>query len=194
MTIAYDRYLRTHIDSVNHGLMWILDRFSKEDLDNIFPKINTTELLKNVQIHDASKYLPEEYYAYDDYFYGKTKTEEIENAFDYAWLHHIHNNPHHWQYWLLKEDDSPVSGNNMTVKALEIPDNYILEMVADWWSFSWKNYITSHDRNDLYDIFTWYEEHTDSIIMHPASKQKVEQLLDLIRNALDSSTTVIELV
>ena len=46
MTIAYDRYLRTHIDNVNHGLMWILDKFSKEDLDNIFPKINTTELLK----------------------------------------------------------------------------------------------------------------------------------------------------
>ena len=60
--------------------------------------------------HDQSKYDEEEYEAYDDYFYGKEGKDEddiavIDNAFDYAWLHHIHHNPHHWQYWVLVNDD-----------------------------------------------------------------------------------------
>lgn len=194
MSLEYDKYLETHRSCVRFGLIWILNRISTEKLSDIFPKINSQELLENVQAHDASKNSPEEYEAYDNYFYSEKRTKEIEEAFDYAWLHHIHYNPHHWQYWILKEDDSVVSENNMTVKCLDIPDNYLLEMVADWWSFSWKQYLTSHDRNDLYEVFIWYEEHTDCILMHKNAKQKVEDLLDVIHDILDSSNTLIEIV
>lgn len=194
MSIAYDIYLNTHKNCVKHAAAWIFDRISPEKLNDIFPKINIIELDKNLQIHDASKVLPEEYEAYDNYFYGEEKTPEIEEAFDYAWLHHIHNNPHHWQHWILKEDDSMVSGNSMIVKCLDIPDNYILEMVADWWSFSWKKYLTSHDKNDLYEIFSWYEAHIDCMLIHENAKQKVEDLLDLIHDILDTSNSIIEFV
>lgn len=190
MSIDYDNYLKMHKACVSHGVMWLL-HFGK--LNDILPKINTQQLLENVAQHDASKYLPEEYAAYDDYFYGK-KTKEVEEAFDYAWLHHLHCNPHHWQYWILKEDDSLASSDSMAIKCLEIPDVYILEMIADWWSFSWKNYLFSHDKDDLYEIFNWYNDHLDKICMHPASKKKVEQLLDLIRDILDNSNHVVELV
>ena len=194
MSLEYDKYLETHRSCVRFGLIWILNRISTEKLSDIFPKLNSQELLENVQAHDASKNSPEEYEAYDNYFYSEKKTKEIEEAFDYAWLHHIHYNPHHWQYWILKEDDSVVSENNMTVKCLDIPDNYLLEMIADWWSFSWKQYLTSHDRNDLYEVFIWYEEHTDCILMHKNAKQKVEDLLDVIHDILDNSNTLIEIV
>ena len=55
----------------------------------------------------------EEYFAYATYFYGK-KTSQVEKNFDYAWLHHQKENPHHWQYWLLHNDDEGLV-------ALEIP-------------------------------------------------------------------------
>ena len=195
MSLEYDKYLETHRNCVRFALNWILDRISIEKLNDIFPKINTQELLANVQMHDASKNSSEEYDAYDDYFYSEKKTKEIKEAFDYAWLHHLHNNPHHWQYWILKEDDGGVvSGNSMTIKCLDIPDTYLLEMVADWWSFSWKQYLTSHDKIDLYEVFTWYENHTNTIAMHPNAKKKVEALLALIHDILDSSNTLIEIV
>jgi len=195
MSLDYDKYLETHRSCVRFGLMWILKRISTDRLSDIFPKLNSQELLENVQAHDASKNSPEEYEAYDNYFYSEKKTKEIEEAFDYAWLHHIHYNPHHWQHWILKEDDSDVvSSNSIPIKCLDIPDKYLLEMVADWWSFSWKQYIASHDRNDLYEVFTWYENHINKIAMHPNAKQKVEDLLALIRDVLDSSDTLIEIV
>jgi len=185
MGLAYDEYLKSHRSCVLYGFTWMIDDIGAKKLNDIFPKADFQKIMKNVLAHDKSKYSPEEYYAYDGYFYSEEKTKGIEKAFDYAWLHHIHNNPHHWQYWLLKEDDSVVSGNDMTVKCLDIPDNYIIEMVADWWSFSWKNYFASSNKDNLYSIFAWYEGHTDCILMHENAKQKVEDLLDVIHDILD---------
>ncbi len=194
MSLAYDEYLKSHVSCVQFGLNWILDRISTEKLNDIFPKINTQQLMLNVANHDASKYSPEEYEAYDDYFYAEKRTPEIEEAFNYAWLHHIHNNPHHWQHWILKEDDSLAYDDSMKVTCLVIPDNYILEMIADWWSFSWRNYLASHDRDDLYEVFNWYDNHIDKIMMHSNSKKKVETVLELIRDILNNSASVIEFV
>ena len=33
---------------------------------------------------------------------------------------------------------------------LEMPYDYIIEMICDWWSFSWQS-------GNLYEIFKWYE-------------------------------------
>lgn len=85
-------------------------------------------LNENITMHDRSKYSDEEYIPYIEYFYG-TKSKKIDTEFNYAWLHHIHNNPHHWQYWVLKHDDKPE-------EALEMPYEYIIEMFCDHWSFS----------------------------------------------------------
>ena len=79
---------------------------------------------QNIAAHDMSKFQLKEYDAYDKYFYSN-RTKEVEKAFNYAWLHHIHANPHHWQYWVLKHDDEPE-------EALEMPVEYVYEMIADW--------------------------------------------------------------
>lgn len=58
--------------------------------------------------HDMSKFLPSEFFPYANYFYGnypKLK-EQVEYEFTVAWLKHQKRNPHHWQYWLLINDDS----------------------------------------------------------------------------------------
>ena len=170
MSQQYDEYLHEHISNVHKAWWWMNDH-------GIIPPHMLYEGEKLIN-HDASKYSEEEYEAYDDYFYGKEGKDEddvavIDNAFDYAWLHHIHNNPHHWQYWVLIGDDDGT-------KALEMPVNYVFEMIADWWSFSWKT-------GRLLGIFRWYDEHRDKMILHPRTKRLVEDTLGKLKSALNSA-------
>lgn len=174
MSYAYDQYLAEHIENVNKGLHWMLDNLGlneeKSALEEAMASFN----------HDDSKYSVEEYDAYDKYFYGGNRSYKVMRDFNYAWLHHIHNNPHHWQYWVLLEDD-PESG--MPYKALEIPVPYIFEMIADWWSFSWKS-------GNLFEIFNWYSDHRSKQIINPKSREIVEHILDRIWKVLIMQETV----
>lgn len=169
MSFAYDQYLAEHIGNVNKGLHWMLDNLGfKEER----PELEVA--LVNFD-HDESKYSVEEYDAYDKYFYGGNRSYKVVQEFNYAWLHHIHNNPHHWQYWVLLEDD-PESG--LPYKALEIPIHVIFEMIADWWSFSWKS-------GNLFEIFNWYADHKDKQIINANSRRIIESILQQIRDILD---------
>lgn len=167
MSQQYDEYLHEHISNVNKAWWWMSDH-------GILPPHMPFEA-EALTMHDNSKLGEEEYDAYDDYFYGKEGKDEddisvIDSAFDYAWLHHIHNNPHHWQYWVLINDDEGT-------KALEMPASYVYEMIADWWSFSWKT-------GKLTEIFDWYEKHKDKMVLHPATKILVEEALNKIKAIL----------
>lgn len=164
MSLEYDQYLNEHISNVQAGVMWILDHMP--DLVN---SVDIDKLTTNIWQHDKSKTSSEEYEPYDNYFYGN-KSYEVKKAFNYAWLHHIHNNPHHWQYWVLEQDDGPE-------KILEMPLEYIVEMVADWWSFSWKT-------GNLYEIFDWYEKHKN-MKLGVSTRVMVEKILAKIKKELD---------
>jgi hypothetical protein len=124
--------------------------------------------------HDQSKTDAEEYDAYDKYFYGNNKSYSVVQNFNKAWLHHLHHNPHHWQYWVLIAD-----GPDEPEKVLEMPYNYVVEMVCDWWSFSWS-------KNDLRTIFTWWDEHKDYIRLHEDTRKIVENILSGINDKLDT--------
>ena len=113
MSKAYTEYIVSHRENVAKAYDWLKKH-----------KIIKGNFEKQIMQHDASKYSDEEYDAYDKYFYGKEKTEKVESDFNYAWLHHIHENPHHWQYWVLKHDDEPE-------EALEMPYEYVIEMICD---------------------------------------------------------------
>ena len=158
MSKQYDEYLEGHIAAVRQAGKWMLDNLpSLEDLE----QGDILEFCANIATHDASKRCEEEYGPYDAYFYG----EKDEDAFNRAWLHHIHNNKHHWQHWLLVNDDGKFGDGSKIVA---------LEMVADWWSFSWRS-------GNLEEVFDWYEEHKDGIILHPDTRAFVESVLDEIR-------------
>lgn len=131
-------------------------------------------------IHDWSKFLPCEWFSYVESFYGKFEMNDpvyygpidyqeryyktiTQQEFDQAWLHHIHNNKHHWQYWVLKED----SGQT---KCLEIPRKYVIEMYCDWVGAGLA--ITGKR-----DAVGWYEKNKEKIQMHPKSRQQIEELI-----------------
>lgn len=176
MSLEYDQYLRDHITNVKRGLEWMRDNLHLTGDD-------ITNAILEADEHDRSKYDKAEYDAYDAYFYGGNRSYQVVQNFNYAWLHHQHVNPHHWQYWVLIEDD-PESAD---LKPMPIPMRYIYEMIADWWTFSWKN-------GNLFEIFDWYEKHKDYIVMNWKSRVVVENLLEQIKLKLgfDEACTYVE--
>ena len=176
MSKEYDEYLKSHIDSVRQAGEWMAKNLSyfKEA-----PASFRNNFLGNVMRHDKSKYYSCEYDAYDAYFYGK----KDEDAFNRAWLHHIHVNEHHWQHWLLMNDDGKYRDPDKVI-ALEMPEIFVFEMIADWWSFSWKC-------GNLNEIFNWYEEHKDNVILHEKTRRRVEDILDEMKTILSSNNVKI---
>ncbi len=188
MSVAYNEYIDCHKNAVETALMWMKFRIWNEIVDILpDPAVSMDYMQTIIEEHDLSKYEFKEYEAYDNFFYGpEEKTPEVEKAFNKAWLHHIHANPHHWQHWVLFEDDGGVV-------PLEMQDEYILEMLCDWWSFSWIRYLSSDpaDLGLLYGIFDWYDENKEHQTMHPVTRDKVERLLGAIRRALDITSALL---
>ena len=164
MSWEYDNYLEEHVTNVANAYMWL----HKNIPIVLLPEYEYGHIIRS---HDKSKYESTEYDAYDAYFYGKNKSYQVVQEYNYAWLHHIHNNPHHWQYWVLINDEDG------TV-ALDMPYNYIIEMICDWWSFSWK-------LGDLREIFIWYDEHKNSMILSDETRKTVEDILNKIDRYLN---------
>lgn len=168
MSKQYDEYIVDHKANVIRGYDWLRD-----NLSDLFQDIMTFALDHQIYCHDDSKSELDEYDAYDTYFYSGNKTSDITQNFTKAWLMHIHRNPHHWQYWILINDD-PEEGEII----LDMPFNYIIEMICDWWAFSWA-------KGNLYEIFDWYEGRKDYIKLGPNTRTLVEDILSKIRTKLD---------
>ena len=169
MSEAYDNYLKEHVEAVRKAGHWIADNLAiAKDL----PDEEMGRFLAALETHDQSKSDPVEYGPYDDYFYGDGDVE----SFNVAWLHHIHHNPHHWQHWIINNGYGKFSEPGV-VTALEMPVENALEMVADWWSFSWRS-------GDLLEVFAWYKRHEGCIVLHEDTRRFVNSVLDEIRDLL----------
>ena len=170
MSIQYDNYLTQHKANVYRGFEGIRNNL-QEVLKSDFNYLDYEDQL--MYRHDASKSDKEEYDAYDAYFYGGNRSYQVVQDFKMAWLYHIHNNPHHWQYWILINDDP---GEGMVI--LDMPHLYIIEMICDWWAFSWA-------KGNLYEIFNWYDQHKEYMKLSDRTRTTVEDILDKIKNKLD---------
>lgn len=173
MSWMYDEYLKEHRAGVRKAWEWLAEKLRNELDDDALTKCGL-----HIRTHDASKNDVEEYGPYDEYFYGRNKSAAVKANFNKAWLHHIHQNPHHWQHWVLIEDDDP-SG----YICIEMPLDYVYEMICDWWSFSWRS-------GNLIEIFDWYEKHK-SMKLHPKTKAVVESILERMRLVLEEETITI---
>lgn len=175
MSIEYDIYLTTHKENVIKGFEWIKQNLSELVGDN------GDKFLNLVYSHDSSKTKKDEYNPYDEYFYGKNKSAKVVEEFNKAWLRHIHRNPHHWQYWVLINDDHKTGMN-----AIEMPYGCVIEMICDWWAFSW-------DKGDLTEIFKWYDKHKSYMILHTNTRRTVEMILEKIKTKLEALNADIQI-
>lgn len=127
-------------------------------------------------LHDWDKFLPDEWFPYVHFFYepdgspkqrrdstGYYKPTDTGNAaFDFAWLLHQKRNRHHWQWWVLPED-------NGGEKILPIPDVYRREMLADWRG--------AGRAQGTPDTAVWYEKNKDKMRLHLDTRAWIEQQL-----------------
>ena len=126
--------------------------------------LRTGAPLWRLLIHDWSKMSLAEWGPYVRSFYGKQgRTPEVRAAFDRAWLHHQHRNPHHWQHWLLREDEGDT-------KALPMPEHFVREMVADWMGAG--RAITGK-----WEVGKWYTDNAHKIVLAPETEKLVGQLV-----------------
>lgn len=165
MSSQYDNYLTEHKENVAKGFRWL-----QENIPEVIEDGFEWQICFN---HDASKTDPEEYDAYDAYFYGNNRSYSVVQNFKKAWLRHIHNNPHHWQHWILINDD-PKEG----MVVIDMPYIYVVEMICDWWSFSWK-------KGDLNEIFGWYEDRKDYMKLSANTRRSVEYILGRMKDKLE---------
>lgn len=114
-------------------------------------------------IHDWSKFTKAEWTPYVETFYTD---KEVKDDFDRAWSHHQHKNPHHWQHWVLREDSGRTT-------ALEIPEDLIREMVADWAGAG--RAITGR-----WSVEEWYGANRNKMIFHPRTALRVDSVLSLL--------------
>jgi len=126
-------------------------------------------------LHDFDKFMPSQYYprvrAFKKY---NTRPPDLkkqnwspdheDDEMKLCWLRHYHKNPHHWQWWVTFIDD----GN---IKVFPMTDCYRREMLADW--------IAVSRRPDRQDIIPWYQQNKDNIILHPETREWLEEKLDL---------------
>lgn len=165
MSVQYDNYLTEHKENVAKGFKWL-----QENIPEVIEDGFEWQICFN---YDASKTDPEEYDAYDAYFYGNNRSYSVVQNFKKAWLRHIHNNPHHWQHWILINDE-PKEG----MVIIDMPYIYVVEMICDWWAFSWK-------QGNLNEIFNWYDEHKDYMKLSNNTRISVEYILGKMKDKLE---------
>ena len=159
---AYTDYVKSHIENVQKGYEYFKENLP-EYIDDL--EIPEEEMDQQIKEHDKSKYSNEEFDAYAEHFNGKNKgkSEEEDPEYAAAWKHHYTNNPHHPEYW-GKEKDMPLS--------------CIIEMICDWWSFSWK-------RGDLYEIVEWWREHKPEKSQY-LSDETISKVDEIVNRLCDS--------
>ena len=120
---------------------------------------------RSIITHDLSKFLPSEFFSYARTFYTQEGTSTFIDsiAFNKAWLLHQRRNRHHHNYWAYTDD----KGNVLTIN---IPDKYVLEMIADW--LTMEQTIPGSA-----SAATYYLRIKNTAYIHPNTHQKIQSLL-----------------
>ncbi|MHC1716375.1 MAG: DUF5662 family protein [Candidatus Dojkabacteria bacterium] len=138
-------------------------------------------------IHDLSKFYPDEFFPYSNYFYGKNSkilkkvkkgtgyykpATTGDSAFDFAWLLHCKRNLHHWQWWIL-----PNEKNGLNI--LSIPEPYLTEMICDWLGAG-KAQGDFPPKDDQYlNVRKWYAINRDKLQLAPGTRKEIEKRIGL---------------
>lgn len=123
--------------------------------------------LWRVLVHDLSKFTPAELPHYNRQFCGP---KDDPQGFAVAWLHHYHRNDHHWEHWIvhsIHSHSSPTRDGGIIVdNCLEMPDDTVREMIADWMGAS-KAYTGS------WDMESWLSKNLPKMKLHPITSAQV---------------------
>ena len=83
----------------------------------------------NIENHDASKIEADEFYPFCQWFYPEPNAVKRVKYFLHGVNRHIRRNKHHPEYWVVIDADA-----KQTI--LDMPTEYIIEMMMDWCAIS----------------------------------------------------------
>lgn len=92
-------------------------------------------------------------------------TDTGDTAFDFAWLLHQKRNRHHWQWWILPEDEGGI-------KMLAMPHKYYKEMLCDWIG-------ASRAQGHGGKIYDWYLINGGKMRLHHDTRQALSTAMTL---------------
>ena len=136
-------------------------------------------LYKQGLLHDNSKYSSTEFLSSVKYFSGTRSPIDAEKedlGYSLCWLHHKGHNPHHWEYWI--DDIGDNYHNNTYPKPIEIPINYVLEMVCDWIAAG-KVYMK--DKWTFSSPYEYYLKMKPYRLIHPNTDLILDKILYMIQ-------------
>lgn len=118
-------------------------------------------------VHDWQKFSPTELFPIALYYFGPWQKgqhpEWLLEQKKIATHHHFRYGPHHWQHWVLVDDQGQQ-------QVLEMPERFAREMLADWRG-------VGYAKHGYDDSLSFYSENRDKIILHPSTRQFVEREL-----------------
>lgn len=120
-------------------------------------------------IHDFSKFLPCEWIPYANHFYG-----DGNSNYEWAWLRHIHRNPHHWEHWVIPSQGTAETKNNVFKPpntVIKMPEKYALEMLCDWAGAGKAQGVSGC-------TLDWYKKNRYNMILHQETREFIEELLE----------------
>lgn len=156
----YRKYVETHVANVKQSFDWI-----SSNCPEVFADCDMEYLSREIDEHDLSKYSEEEFYPYARYFYLDKNNPVYKKEFDKAWNHHQKANKHHWEYWLLRDDEKVIP--------LDMPAEEIAHEICDWMSFGFKN-------GNLLDIGSYYQMNKGRMLMSPKTRKSLEERLQIL--------------
>ena len=128
----------------------------------------------NLLVHDLSKFSPSEFGPYKRRFFGGgPSSPDFKRAFDL----HVRRNQHHWEYWLIERSRYTCYGHDILswtdktgrFTALDMPDEVVREMVADWLAAS-----RAYDgRWPTDECWPWAEKSLDKVRVSPLTQSRV---------------------
>ena len=159
----YYQYLNDHIGGVKSSWNTILKPYlESNDYDPEVIDLAESHIVE----HDLSKLDDNEFIPYCNHFYPVDgEFDNDETAFDLAWLHHQNINPHHWQYWVLIKDSGDII-------PMDMPLDYICEMLCDWHSFSYKDPEST--------ALAWYIANKDHMNFSETTRKIVDDLIQVM--------------
>ena len=111
--------------------------------------------LKQLLVHDTSKFSREEYQTYRKKFRPLEGEDELpQSQWDEALVHHYNSNQHHPEHWRI--------GN----RPIPMPDRYIKEMIADWLG-------AGRALTGSWDLTEFLSNRFDSFTFHPKTSLQV---------------------
>jgi len=128
--------------------------------------------------HDLSKFRKDEWSDYTEAFWASLQRLPLPKRFRQVVLTHALRNRHHWERWCVIQSAIFADGKSHTVFPDVVPhqmdDVSVREMVADWHAAAPSKAAFGLPHDSPRDF---YELNRDQIRLHPATRQRVEELL-----------------